>query len=156
MLVRVSLSALKDTRTREYLVRFLLGGVATVFAGLVAKLAGPPAGGLFLALPAIFCASATLIESHEIRRKREKGLHGERRGKKAAGLEASGAVFGGLGMLLFSITFSAMVTHSVALAFVCASVGWLLGSLAAWWSHRRLRKVARKRASHGILNLFEL
>jgi hypothetical protein len=46
-------------------VRFALGGFATVAAGLVADLWGPAAGGLFLAFPAIFCATATLIEKHE-------------------------------------------------------------------------------------------
>jgi hypothetical protein len=31
-------------------------------AGLVADIFGPATGGLFLAFPAIFCASVTLIE----------------------------------------------------------------------------------------------
>ena len=43
------------------------------------------------ALPAIFCASATLIEKHEIRRKREAGLDGRRRAEEAAALDAAGA-----------------------------------------------------------------
>jgi hypothetical protein len=60
-------------------VRFVLGGAATVFTGPRQQPLRASIGGLFLALPAIFCASATLIESHEIRRKREAGLVGERR-----------------------------------------------------------------------------
>ena len=65
MLVKLSSSALKRTHWYEYGVRFLLGGLATVFTGVVSAHFGVAVGGLFLALPAIFCASATLIESHE-------------------------------------------------------------------------------------------
>jgi hypothetical protein len=42
----------------------LLGGVVTVVAGLLAKHYGPVFGGLFLAFPAIFPASATLVDKH--------------------------------------------------------------------------------------------
>jgi hypothetical protein len=52
------------------------------------------AGGLFLAFPAIFCASATLIEKHERERKEEKGLQGKERGQDAAVLDAAGAGLG--------------------------------------------------------------
>jgi len=61
MVVHFKFSALKQGRPYEYVVRFALGGLATVVAGLVADGAGPEAGGLMLAFPAIFCASATLI-----------------------------------------------------------------------------------------------
>lgn len=77
MIVRAKLSALKQGHWYEYLVRFALGGLATVVAGLVADIWGPAAGGLFLAFPAIFCASATLIEKHERERKEKKGLQGK-------------------------------------------------------------------------------
>src|SRR5262249_7072198 len=40
------------------------------------------------------CASATLIEKHEIRRKRKAGLAGVRRGQQAAALDAAGAALG--------------------------------------------------------------
>jgi hypothetical protein len=65
MMVRVKLSAFKQSHWYEHVVRFALGGLATVVAGLVADIWGPESGGLFLAFPAIFCASATLIEKHE-------------------------------------------------------------------------------------------
>jgi hypothetical protein len=74
-------------------------GAATVFTGLIGSRYGASVGGLFLALPAIFCASATLIEKHEIRRKREAGLVGSRRGREAAALDAAGAGLGSIGML---------------------------------------------------------
>jgi hypothetical protein len=68
----------------------------TVIAGLVASRFGPVVGGLFLAFPAIFPASATLIEKHVRERKEKKGLQGTRRGKQAAALDAAGAALGGL------------------------------------------------------------
>jgi hypothetical protein len=89
--VHFSPSSLKEGRWYEYLIRFALGGAATVFTGLVSSRYGAFVGGVFLALPAIFCASATLIEKHEIRRKREAGLAGERRGQMAAAVDAAGA-----------------------------------------------------------------
>jgi hypothetical protein len=72
--VSVSPSSLKEGRLHEYLIRFALGGAATVFTGFISSRFGASIIGLFLAFPAIFCASATLIENHEIRRKREAGL----------------------------------------------------------------------------------
>ena len=74
--IRFSPSSLREGRWYEYLIRFALGGAATVFTGLVSSRYGASVGGLFLALPAIFCASSTLIEKHEIRRKRKAGFAG--------------------------------------------------------------------------------
>lgn len=62
--IRFSPSSLREGRWYEYLIRFALGGAVTVFTGLISSRYGPSVGGLFLALPAIFCASATLIEKH--------------------------------------------------------------------------------------------
>jgi hypothetical protein len=54
-----------------------------------------------LAFPSIFCASATLIETHERERKEKAGLRGARRGKEAAELDAAGAALGSIGLLTF-------------------------------------------------------
>ena len=121
------------------MVRFALGGAATVFAGLVSSWYGASIGGLFLALPAIFCASATLIEKHEIRRMREAGLDGKRRGQQAAALDAAGAALGALGMLAFAGVFWLLVERSVAGAFASASLAWLAVSVAAWFVRRKAR-----------------
>ena len=93
MVVRVNWPALKQSRWYGSVLRFGLGGLATVMAGLVAQFFGPEAGGLFLAFPAIFGASATLIEKHERERKEKLGLAGHRRGTDAAALDAAGASF---------------------------------------------------------------
>jgi hypothetical protein len=145
--ISFSPSSLKEGRLYEYLIRFALGGAATVFTGWISSRYGASIGGLFLALPAIFCASATLIEKHEIRRKREAGLDGRRRGEEAAALESAGAVLGALGMLAFAITFSVTVEESVLAAFVGASLAWLLVSITGWCVRRRMRTVRRLRGS---------
>jgi hypothetical protein len=142
-LVRFSPSSLQEGRWYEYLIRFALGGAATVFTGLVSSRYGASMGGLFLALPAIFCASATLIEKHEIRRKREAGVAGQRRGQEAAALDAAGAALGALGMLVFAIVFSLMVRSSILAAFIGASLAWLVVSVAAWYVRRKTRSVRR-------------
>src|SRR6266480_3107101 len=102
MNIRVKLSALRETRWHEYLIRFVLGGLATVGTGAIASLFGPQTGGLFLAFPAIFCASATLIEKHERERKERAGVRGARRGKEAAALDAAGAALGSFGLLVLA------------------------------------------------------
>ena len=149
MLIRVSLSSLKDGKWHEYVIRFALGGAATVLTGLIARGFGPEIGGLFLALPAIFCASVTLIEAHEIKRKRKKGLAGERRGREAAGLDTAGAALGSIGMLAFAATFYLLVLHSVAIAFMVATASWLVVAVAAWWVRRKLRIAATARNNIG-------
>jgi hypothetical protein len=141
--IRFSLSSLKEGRWYEYLIRFALGGAATVFTGLVSSRYGAFIGGLFLALPAIFCASATLIEKHEIRRKREAGLAGERRGQMAAAVDSAGAALGAIGLLAFAIVFSLMVEISIATAFMGASVAWLAVSVAAWYVRRKTRPMRK-------------
>ena len=80
--IHLSPSSLHQSRWHEYLVRFALGGAATVVTGLISSHFGASVGGLFLGLPAIFCASATLIETHEMRRKRQAGHAGSRRGRR--------------------------------------------------------------------------
>lgn len=97
----------------------------------------------FLALPAIFCATATLIEKHEIRRKRKAGLSGERRGEEAAALDAAGSALGALGMLAFAVAFWLLVERTVAGAFAAASLSWLCVSVAAFFARRKLRFVRR-------------
>jgi hypothetical protein len=141
--VRFSPSSLKEGRWYEYLVRLALGCGATVFTGLVSSRYGAAVGGLFLALPAIFCASATLIEKHEIRRKREAGLAGERRGQLAAALDSAGATLGSLGMLAFAFVFWLTVEKSVPGAFAGASLAWLAVSVAAWYVRRKMRSVRK-------------
>ncbi len=136
---KLSVSSLKSGRWYEYILRFVLGGAATVLAAAIGSRFGQSMGGLFLAFPAILCASVTLIEGHEIRRKREAGLKGERRGRQAAAVDAAGAALGSFGLLAFAIGFSWLVQRNVALAFVVALVAWTAVSILAWWVWRHFR-----------------
>ena len=145
MIVNASLSSLKDTRPHELLLRFVLGGFATVLTGLIALAFGPAVGGLFLALPAIFCASATLIERHEIRRKGRYGMPGRRRGQDAAALDAVGAACGSVGLIAFAIVFASTVTSSVLLAFAAGIAIWGGIAVAMWYLRGRLRLVRKNR-----------
>ena len=139
MLVKFSLSALKQTHWYEYAVRFLLGGLATMFAGVMGARFGVAIGGLFLALPAIFCASATLIESHERRAKEKAGLRGDRRGQQAAALDAAGAGLGSVGLVAFAAVFWLTVPTSVIGAYAAAILAWVAVSVSAWLLRRKLR-----------------
>src|SRR5215469_7490251 len=97
--VQIHLDTVKETRWQEGAIRFVLGGAITLAAGLVARKFGPGVGGLFLAFPAIFPASATLVEKHEQEKKEQKGMHGAERGRDAAALDAAGAAMGSIGLL---------------------------------------------------------
>ena len=88
MTIKFDFSALRRTRWYEYALRFFFGGAVTVVAGMIAKRYGPVFGGLFLAFPAIFPASATLMEKHETEKKRRAGIIDNTRGRKAAALDA--------------------------------------------------------------------
>jgi hypothetical protein len=87
--VQVNLVALGRSKWYEYTVRFAFGAAVTVLAGLIAKRYGPAIGGLFLAFPAIFPATATLLEKHE---KQEEPSY--LRAREVAGIEAVGASIG--------------------------------------------------------------
>jgi len=134
MKVRFNLGAAGQTRWYEYVLRFFFGGVVTAMTGLIAQKFGPEIGGLFLAFPAIFPASATLIEKHEKQKKERKGLHGTQRGRMAAGLDAAGAAIGSLGLLLFGF----VIWHGLAyfhspVVILAATFMWLLTSLLIWY-----------------------
>jgi len=146
MIVKVSFSSLKSGHWYEYIFRFALGGAATVATGLISSHFGASLGGLFLALPAIFCASATLIQKHEERRKRSAGLDGRRRGQEAAALDAAGAALGSIGMAGFAFSFWLLVERQTLLAFAVGLVMWTAVSIAVWWIWRRNRVRVRARA----------
>jgi hypothetical protein len=140
MLVRFKLAALKETQAHEYLVRLALGGLTSVAAGLVADYGGPALGGLMLAFPAIFCASATLIEKHERAKKQSKGLQGARRGKEAAALDAAGAAWGSIAMAAFAVAVYFLAAGSPFACLAAASLVWLAVAIAVFFARRKLRR----------------
>src|ERR1700733_11938189 len=102
-MINIDPSGLKQTKWHEYALRFVAGGIITAVAGIIAKKCGPGIGGLFLAFPAIFPASATLIEKHEKQKKEREGLQGTRRGREAASIDAAGSAMGSIGLLFFAL-----------------------------------------------------
>jgi hypothetical protein len=138
MRIEADLSSLKQTTLREHLTRFVLGGAATVAAGLIARQWGPVIGGLFLAFPAIFPASATLIESHEMQRKRKIGRDGRKRGRKAAALDALGAALGAMGLAAFAVVlWRFLPAHGSREALGLAVAAWAVVSGLLWILRKR-------------------
>jgi hypothetical protein len=136
-MVHLKFSALRDVHWYEFAIRFALGGTMTVIAGGIAARFGPGVGGLFLAFPAIFPASVTLVEKHVRQRKEQEGLRGSRRGKEAAALDALGATLGSLGMIGFAAVIFLLIERSSVLALGTATLVWTSISVFAWIWRRR-------------------
>lgn len=139
MRIKIDPSALRKTRWYEFGVRFLSGGLITAATGMIAKEFGPGVGGLFLAFPAIFPASATLIEKHEKQKKERAGIHGSTRGRKAAAVDAAGAAIGSIGLLAFALLVKRfLASHSPWLVLACSTGVWLAVSLLVWQIRKRM------------------
>jgi Protein of unknown function (DUF3147) len=134
MIGAIDFSSFKDAHWTQFALRFALGGAVTACTGLVAQHWGPVIGGLFLAFPAIFPASATLIERHQARKKQRSGMEGRVRGRKAAALDAAGAVFGGCGLACFGcVAWLLLPQHSAVLALGLSGLSWLCVAVSLWW-----------------------
>ena len=137
-MIEAQLSSLKQNKPHEYLVRFAFGGSATVLAALIAEHFGPGPGGLFLAFPAIFPATATLIETHTRERKAAIGHDGTIRGRMAASLDAAGATLGCVGLAGFALVLWRMLPHySPWLTLLAACTVWLVISVSLWKLFKR-------------------
>lgn len=133
MRIEFDISALRRTRWYEYALRFFFGGAVTVIAGLIAKRCGPVFGGLFLAFPAIFPASATLVQKHETQKKQNAGIVDKVRGRKASALDARGAAFGCIALMCFAgVAWGALPGWNTALSLGTAGAVWLAVALLAW------------------------
>ncbi|HEX4808669.1 MAG TPA: hypothetical protein VH325_07060 [Bryobacteraceae bacterium] len=138
MLIKLDLSKMRETRWYEYAIRFLFGGLITAGAGAVAREWGPVVGGLFLAFPAIFPATATLAEKHEKERKENKGMRGSQRGRDIAALEAVGSALGSFGLLFFAAILWRLLPLKPPYAVVAgATIVWIATSVAAWGLRRK-------------------
>ena len=132
------------SRWRDYGLRFIFGGMVTAVTGLIAKKYGPGAAGVFLAFPAIFPAGASLIESHERRKKREIGKDGTNRGRMAAGSDAAGAAIGCVGLALFGwIVWRLLPRLNPGICIGLASLAWIVIT-PVLWELRKRRFFARK------------
>jgi hypothetical protein len=133
MRVHFDFSALRKTRWYEYAIRFLFGGAITAATGIVAKHFGPVVGGLFLAFPAIFPASVTLVAKHEKEKKQKVGMDGTVRARKAAALDGRGAAMGTFGLGLFAILVWKLLPGWNSIAVLSTAVlAWLIVSVLIW------------------------
>jgi hypothetical protein len=140
--IKIDLDTVKQTKWYELAIRFALGGLITVIAGLVAKKFGPAVGGLFLAFPAIFPASATLVEGHEEEKKEQKGMHGSERGRDAAALDAAGAVMGSIGLMLFALlVWQILPDRSAWFVLVAALALWFVSSCVVWFVREHRHRI---------------
>lgn len=149
MKVKFNVSALGESRWYEYVVRFIFGGAVTAAAGVIAQRYGPGVGGLFLAFPAIFPAAATLIAKHEEIKEDSGGGQSRKRASVAAGMDAIGAVFGAIGLVVFAvIVWQVLPKSNLSVVLPSAMVAWAVTSVLAWEIWEIFRKHARKRRSH--------
>ena len=133
MIVKLSFESIRETKWSEYATRFVFGGVVTMLAGLIADKFGPAIGGLFLAFPAIFPASASLIEKHE----REK--KGNQHGRRAAGVDAAGAAMGCIGLMAFAAAAWKLLSRLMLWEIlVLATCVWIVSSVIAWIVRKRV------------------
>jgi len=148
MKVHADFSALRRTKWYEYAIRFLFGGIITAITGMIAKKFGPEVGGLFLAFPAIFPATATLIEKHEKQKKQRKGLNGTKRGRLAAGVDAAGAAMGSGGLLVFAlIVWKLLPGRSGSMVLAAATLAWVVVAISIWAAQEKIRELQRKHAA---------
>lgn len=137
-MISVSTSAMRSAKWWEYVLRFVLGGLVTAGARLIAQNFGPSLGGLFLAFPAILAASATLVEKHERERKERLGLSGKYRGRHAAGADAAGAAMGSVGLIAFAVlVWKVLPAHNSSIVIAAATLLWAFVCLAVWFSWKR-------------------
>jgi hypothetical protein len=138
MKILINLAAFRQVKWYEHFTRFLLGGLISVVAGLIAKVFGPTVGGLFLAFPAIFPASATLLDKHEREKKQKAGIPVTIRGRLAVGLDARGAAMGSLALAAFAGMIWKMLPQASSAGVLGASfVLWIALAIAIW----RVRKL---------------
>ena len=139
MPIKFDADSVRETKWTEYASRFVFGGIVTVLAGLIADKFGPVIGGLFLAFPAIFPASASLIEKHERERKEKAGANGRRRGRYAAGVEAAGAAMGCGGLMAFAaVAWQVLPRIELWETLVLATGVWMVTAVAVWIIRQRV------------------
>jgi hypothetical protein len=139
--VRIELdrSALKDARWHQFLIRFVLGGLITVATGIIGKKYGPVVGGLFLGFPAIFPASATLVEKLEQQKGQRAGLNRQTRARKLAAVDAAGTAIGSSGLFVFALLTAELISRVAPWVVITAAVLlWMVVSILFWYIRKRI------------------
>ena len=133
MMVHARPAAIKGIKSHEWIIRFVFGGALCVMAGLIAQRFGPVIGGFFLAFPAIFPASASLVEAHEEKHKARAGFDGTKRGRSVAAVDALGTAMGCIGLSGFAFVVWIWLSRTgVAQTFAFATLVWLALAVGVW------------------------
>jgi hypothetical protein len=102
-------------------------------------------GGLFLAFPAIFPASATLIDKHEKEKKERAGLNGHGRARQLVSVDAAGTAIGSIGLFAFAFLIHETIRdHSTWLVIGGATIVWAGVSVLAWYLRKRTRSSCKR------------
>ncbi|MGI8330520.1 DUF3147 family protein [Actinomadura scrupuli] len=130
--VRMQPSRLRQVRPRDMAVRFGFGAAVSTIAGVISATAGPRAGGVFLAFPAILLASLTLVAKEE--------------GLRTARDDARGAALGALGFIAFAVVCAVFAdVLNGWLVLVLATLAWALVSFSAYLAVRLRPAITRRR-----------
>ncbi|MEA2683153.1 MAG: hypothetical protein QOK05_1481 [Chloroflexota bacterium] len=122
--VSIDLGAIRESKPRDFAIRFAFGATISVIAGLVSLAYGPRVGGLFLAFPAIMPAALTLIE--------------KKKGEGPADADAQGGILGSIGMIIFAGTvFAGAQIAGAPVALGLALVSWAVVSSGLYLLLRR-------------------
>ena len=96
---------------------------------------------MFLAFPAIFPASATLLEKHEKQKKQRKGLNGAKRERLVAGVDAAGR-YGVRGSSSICIgVWKLLPGHSGWAVPAGATLAWVTVAVSVWVACEKLRQL---------------
>src|SRR5207302_456651 len=121
------LAAAPSVAVGSLAITVVASGPSSATNQLTGMVAGPVAGGLFLAFPAILPATLTLLEKKE--------------GLAQAVSDMRGAAVGSLGMVAFAVTGLLLMTSQPALALIAALIAWILAALASYLLLRLLARV---------------
>lgn len=139
MKVKTSWASLRGAKWYEYAERFVIGGAITATASIIAKAYGPKVGGLFLAFPAIFPLTATLIDKHEKEHKQRAGMGRRRRARQVVAVDAAGATLGAIALVPFAVLASWLLPALPGWPVLAIStVAWLAVAVGLWWITDRL------------------
>ena len=119
MAPKFSPDELRRTKSHEYALRFVFGGIVALGAFLIGKAFGPLIGGLFLAFPALLPAGLTLIKEHD--------------GRRAAEDDARGATLGSLGLVAFALVVHLTCSLGPLICLTIALLAWTVVSVAGWF-----------------------
>jgi uncharacterized membrane protein (GlpM family) len=149
MRIRADLTPIKNGHWYGHVARVAIGSAFTAITGLLAHALGPVRGGLLLAFPAVFPVGLALIATVQNRAvaPHARGF----RARRAAEIEATGAVTGSAGMAVFAILLWQLLPRTPAsLALGAATLAWAVTAGGLWLARRARALRARRQRSSGF------